>query len=133
MKESATETVTHAAPREFTPGCDRRVLLEHIMGKWGTLLLLALSEGPQRWSELRRRAVGISEKMLAQTLKTLEADGLVDRHASSNIPPRVDYALTDAGAELTALIVPLVDWVADYADRRTEQTGADPDATDRPI
>lgn len=84
--------------------------------RWGVLLLVALAEGPQRWSQLRRRAVGISEKMLAQTLKALENDGLVHRDAQPVIPPRVDYRLTDRGEELAALLLPLVNWVAEHAD-----------------
>jgi DNA-binding HxlR family transcriptional regulator len=100
----------------FPAGCPSRTVLDHITSKWGVLILLALSEGEQRWSELRRRAEGISEKMLAQTLKTLESDGLILRKAQQVIPPRVDYSLTDRGYELTALLVPLVAWAFNNAD-----------------
>jgi DNA-binding HxlR family transcriptional regulator len=94
----------------FPAGCPSRVVLEHVTSKWGLLILIALSEGEQRWSVLRRRADGISEKMLAQTLRTLERDGLVRRNAQATIPPRVDYSLTERGYELSALLVPLADW-----------------------
>ena len=100
----------------FPAGCPSRTVLDHVTSKWGVLLLVALSEGPQRWSELRRRAEGISEKMLAQTLKTLEADGFVSRDAQPVIPPRVDYSLTGRGEELSALLLPLVGWVAEHAE-----------------
>jgi len=100
----------------FPAGCPSRIVLDHITSKWGVLILVALSEGEQRWSELRRRAEGISEKMLAQTLKTLERDGLELRKARPVIPPHVDYSLTDRGYELTALLVPLVTWAYDNAD-----------------
>ncbi|UVJ39935.1 helix-turn-helix domain-containing protein [Arthrobacter sp. CJ23] len=100
----------------FPAGCPSRTVLDHITSKWGLLILLALSEGEHRWSELRRRAEGISEKMLAQTLKTLERDGLVLRKAQPVIPPHVDYSLTDRGYELTALLVPLATWAYDNAD-----------------
>ena len=100
----------------FPAGCPSRTVLDHITSKWGVLILVALSEGEQRWSELRRRAEGISEKMLAQTLKTLESDGLVLRRAQPVIPPRVDYSLTERGYELTALLVPLVAWAYDNAE-----------------
>ncbi|MFJ5862292.1 winged helix-turn-helix transcriptional regulator [Pseudarthrobacter sp. NPDC092439] len=100
----------------FPAGCPSRTLLDHITSKWGVLILLSLSEGEQRWSELRRRAEGISEKMLAQTLRTLERDGLVSRHAQPVIPPRVDYSLTAKGYDLTALLVPLVGWAFDNAE-----------------
>ncbi len=99
----------------FLAGCPSRTVLEHVTSKWGLLLLIALSEGEQRWSALRRRAEGISEKMLAQTLKTLERDGLVNRHAQDTIPPRVDYSLTDRGRELSALLVPLAAWAIQNA------------------
>ncbi|WP_426989433.1 winged helix-turn-helix transcriptional regulator [Pseudarthrobacter sp. Y6] len=100
----------------FPAGCPSRTVLDHITSKWGVLILLALSEGEQRWSELRRRAEGISEKMLAQTLKTLERDGLVLRKAQPVIPPRVDYSLTQRGYELSGLLVPLVTWAYNNAD-----------------
>lgn len=100
----------------FPAGCPSRTLLDHITSKWGVLILLSLSEGEQRWSELRRRAEGVSEKMLAQTLKTLERDGLVSRKAQPVIPPRVDYSLTERGYELSALLVPLMAWAFENAD-----------------
>lgn len=100
----------------FAAGCPSRVVLDHVTSKWGVLVLVALADGPQRWSELRRRAEGISEKMLAQTLRTLEADGFVNRDAQPVIPPRVDYSLTGRGAELVALLLPLYGWVVANAD-----------------
>ena len=75
------------------------------------LILVALSSGTMRWGEIRRWVKGITEKMLAQTLRTLEADGLIAREAHPVVPPRVDYSLTDRGTELIALLLPLVDWV----------------------
>lgn len=99
----------------FPAGCPSRIVLDHVTSKWGVLILMALSEGPQRWSELRRRAEGISEKMLAQTLKTLEGDGFIRRDAQPIIPPRVDYSLSDRGQELAALMLPLVTWIAEHA------------------
>lgn len=99
----------------FPAGCPSRTVLDHVTSKWGVLILVALSEGPHRWSDLRRRAEGISEKMLAQTLKTLENDGFVQRDAQPTIPPRVDYSLTERGTELAALMLPLVAWIAEHA------------------
>src|SRR6476619_1990901 len=100
----------------FPAGCPSRTVLDHVTSKWGVLILVALSAGPQRWSELRRRAEGISEKMLAQTLKTLEADGFVRRDAQPIIPPRVDYSLSASGHDLASLMLPLVAWIAEHAD-----------------
>lgn len=100
----------------FPAGCTSRVLLDHVMSKWGVLVLVSLTEGSQRWSELRRRAEGVSEKMLAQTLRTLEADGLVHREQQPVMPPRVDYSLTPRGEELAEVLVPLLRWVGRNAE-----------------
>ena len=98
-------------PGAFTPDCPARALLDHITSRWGVLILVALSSGTMRWGELRRWARGISEKMLAQTLRTLEADGLVLREQRPVVPPHVDYSLTDRGRELAALLLPLMEWI----------------------
>src|SRR5690242_2525734 len=100
-----------AGTDNFRPDCPTRVLLDHVTSRWGILILLALSTGTMRWGELRRWAEGISEKMLAQTLRTLEADGLVLREQRPVIPPHVDYSLTDRGRELAILLLPLMEWV----------------------
>ena len=100
----------------LTEGCPTRVVLDHVTSKWGVLVLLALSDGTHRWGELRRAVDGISEKMLAQTLRILEADGLVDRDARPTIPPHVEYSLTPLGRELVDRLLPLVEWIAVNAD-----------------
>ena len=99
----------------FSENCPSRTLLSHVTNKWGTLILIALSAGTLRWSELSRLVGGISEKMLAQTLRTLEADGLVRRDARPVVPPYVEYSLTDSGVELSSHLIPLVKWVAAHA------------------
>lgn len=96
--------------------CPTRIVLDHVTSRWGVLLLVALSERTLRWGELRRVVEGISEKMLAQTLRTLEADGLVHREVTASIPPRVDYSLTERGTELVGRLLPLMEWIADNAD-----------------
>jgi DNA-binding HxlR family transcriptional regulator len=103
----------------FTEGCPTRVVLDHIMSKWGVLVLLALTDGTHRWGELRREVQGISEKMLASTLRTLEADGLVERTSFPEVPPRVEYSLTELGRELMERMLPLVQWVASNAGEIT--------------
>jgi DNA-binding HxlR family transcriptional regulator len=124
---SASGTLTNVrmpvAGEVFAAACPSRVVLDHVTSKWGVLVLVSLSDGPQRWSELRRRAEGISEKMLAQTLRTLEADGFVHRDAQPVIPPRVDYSLTDRGTELVALLLPLFGWVVANADEIVGERG----------
>lgn len=96
--------------------CPTRIVLNHVTSTWGVLVLVALSQSDLRWGELRRTVQGISEKMLAQTLKTLEADGFVLRTAQPTIPPRVDYSLTARGHELTEHLLPLMSWIAANAD-----------------
>jgi DNA-binding HxlR family transcriptional regulator len=97
--------------RGLPADCPQRALLRDVTSKWGVLVLIALSEGPRRWSDLRHGIEGISEKMLAQTLRTLEADGIVVRDAKPVVPPYVEYDLTPGGREVTALLLPLLDWV----------------------
>ena len=92
------------------------MILDHVTSKWGVLVLLALSDGTHRWGELRRAVDGISEKMLAQTLRTLDADGLVHRDARPAIPPHVEYSLTPLGRDLVDRLLPLVEWIARNAD-----------------
>lgn len=82
--------------------------MEHVTGRWGTLVLIALREGPTRFNELRRRVAGVSEKMLAQSLHALERDGFVERTVHSTIPPRVEHALTPLGRQTTDKLSDLV-------------------------
>jgi len=115
-RTTPAEFVNADGRRTFPAGCASRTLLDHITSKWGVLIIVSLADGPHRWSELRRRAEGVSEKMLAQTLDVLEGDGLVHRDAQPVIPPRVDYSLTDKGESLAAVLLPLVDWTFWNAD-----------------
>ncbi|MFC5667475.1 winged helix-turn-helix transcriptional regulator [Kitasatospora misakiensis] len=91
--------------------CPSRGVLEHVTSRWGVLVLVALRERGYRFSELRRRVAGVSEKMLAQTLQTLERDGFVLREAHPVIPPRVDYSLTPLGLEAAEHVSALAHWV----------------------
>ncbi|MEX5713759.1 helix-turn-helix domain-containing protein [Parafrankia sp. FMc6] len=97
----------------FDTDCTSREVLEHATGRWGSLALAALVDGPLRFAEVRRAISGISDRMLAQTLQRLEADGLVSRTAHSAIPPRVDYALTDLGRPIAQRILDLIQAVYD--------------------
>ncbi|MDT0344336.1 winged helix-turn-helix transcriptional regulator [Streptomyces litchfieldiae] len=92
--------------------CPSRAVLEHVTSRWGVLLLaVLLDERSMRFSELRRAIGGISEKMLAQTLQTLERDGFVHREARPVIPPHVDYSLTPLGEEAARQVWGLARWV----------------------
>ncbi|MGW5275492.1 winged helix-turn-helix transcriptional regulator [Streptomyces sp. NPDC004044] len=90
--------------------CPSRLVLEHVTSRWGVLVLAALLERSYRFSELRREVGGVSEKMLAQTLQTLERDGFVHRDAKPVIPPRVDYSLTGLGKEAAEQVWGLARW-----------------------
>ncbi|CAL9546817.1 hypothetical protein SUDANB176_04358 [Streptomyces sp. enrichment culture] len=90
--------------------CPHRLVLEHVTSRWGVLVLTRLLERPYRFSALRRAIGGVSEKMLAQTLRTLERDGLVHRDAKPVIPPRVDYSLTGLGREAAEQVRGLALW-----------------------
>jgi len=110
-----TTDSTLVAADVYSADCGSREIFGHVTSKWGVLVLAALAPGTQRWAELRRRIGGISEKMLAQTLRTLEEDGFVHREAHPVIPPRVDYSLTPLGAELAERLLPVVDWIEEHA------------------
>ncbi|MFC9393258.1 winged helix-turn-helix transcriptional regulator [Streptomyces sp. NPDC057027] len=90
--------------------CPSRLVLEHVTSRWGVLVLAALLERSYRFSELRREIGGVSEKMLAQTLQTLERDGFVHRDAKPVIPPRVDYSLTPLGEGAARQVWELARW-----------------------
>ncbi|MFE5943353.1 winged helix-turn-helix transcriptional regulator [Streptomyces sp. NPDC056480] len=90
--------------------CPSRLVLEHVTSRWGVLVLAALLERSYRFSELRRHIGGVSEKMLAQTLQTLERDGFVHRDAKPVIPPRVDYSLTELGTGAARQVWELARW-----------------------
>jgi DNA-binding HxlR family transcriptional regulator len=91
--------------------CPSRLILEHVTSRWGVLILAVLLDGTRRFSELRRTVSGVSEKMLSQTLQTLERDGFVHREAHPVIPPRVDYSLTPLGQEVARQVWALARWV----------------------
>jgi len=93
----------------FARGCDSRVALEDISGKWGILALVALADGAFRFNALRRKVDGVSEKMLSQTLQTLERDGMVHREVQATIPPRVEYTLTPLGEKVADRLRSLID------------------------
>jgi DNA-binding HxlR family transcriptional regulator len=91
--------------------CPSREILKHVTSQWGVLVLVALMEGTHRFSELRRKIGGVSEKMLAQTLQQLEKDGFVDRLSHPVVPPHVEYSLTKLGKEIGQQVEALTDWI----------------------
>ncbi len=95
----------------FASPCPSRQILGHVCSRWGVLILIALKEGTHRYSELRRRMEGVSEKMLSQTLKNLCDDGFVSRVSHPVVPPHVEYSLTPMGREVAGLVANLADWI----------------------
>jgi len=96
------------SPAAFTCGLD--ATLRVIAGKWKPLIVYFLAQSPNRYGELKRAVRGVSDKMLIQQLKELEADGLVRRTDHKEVPPRVDYALTPLGRSLSEALAPLCAW-----------------------
>ena|ERR1043165_4250844 len=134
-------TLTAAARRErerdsynaYLAECPSHNLLAQISGKWITLLLAALRDGPLRYSDLSRAIPSVSQKMLTQSLRTMERDGVLTRTVTAAVPVRVDYELTPLGESLVALMAQVKDWAESnmdnvYAARREydEREAADP-------
>ena len=88
-----------------------------IGGKWKILILWQLANGTKRFGELRRLVSGVSEKMLIQELKELTADGITRRHDFNEVPPKVEYSLTEFGMSLAVACTPLCDWGSDHMER----------------
>ena len=114
----------------YTAACPSRQALDRIGDRWTILVVGALDGGPQRFTELARRIEGVSQKMLTQTLRGLERDGLVTRTVHATVPPRVDYELTRLGRTLSGPIAALERWAMDHmgdvlAARETYDAGRD--------
>lgn len=112
-----------ALPDAYDANCPSRQVLDRIADKWTTLVILLLKDEAKRFSELRHEIRGISPKMLTQTLRTLERDGLVSRTIYAEIPPRVEYRLTSLGATLCAPIAGILDWAEAHMDEVAESQG----------
>ena len=106
--------VTNARGDAFDPDCPTRVVLDRIGDKWTVLVIGALEDGPLRFTEVRTRIGGVAPKVLTQTLRAMERDGLLTRTVHAQVPPRVDYELTALGTSLTAPIAMLTDWAESH-------------------
>jgi DNA-binding HxlR family transcriptional regulator len=98
----------------YTALCPSRQTLDRIGDRWTILIFGALADGPRRFTELARRIEGISQKMLTQTLRGLERDGLLTRTVHATVPVRVDYELTSLGRTLSAPIAAIEQWARDH-------------------
>jgi DNA-binding HxlR family transcriptional regulator len=109
----------------FSERCPSREVLKHVTSRWGMLILVALSGGTHRFSDLRRKVGGVSERMLAQTLQWLVSDGFVRRKSYPVVPPHVEYSLTPLGVEVGQRVAALADWIEvnlkDILDRSQEK------------
>lgn len=108
------------APDVYAANCPTRQVLDLIGDKWSVLVIGLLEDEPQRFSELRRAIKGISQKMLTQTLRGLERDGLVSRTVYAEVPPRVEYALTPLGETLIPPISAIRCWAEQHIDEVTQ-------------
>lgn len=88
-----------------------REILKHVTSRWGILILIALRDGTHRFSDLRRKIGGVSEKMLSQSLQVLEQDGFINRVSYPVVPPHVEYSLTDLGEQISEKLTLLADWI----------------------
>ena len=95
----------------FAAQCPSREILKHVTSRWGILILISLRDGTHRFSDLRRKIGGISEKMLAQSLQALEQDGFINRVSYPVLPPHVEYILTDLGEQISEKVTILADWI----------------------
>ncbi len=92
------------------PNCGAREVFEVVSGRWGPLAIMALKQGKKRHGELRRELTGVSQKMLIQTLRNLERNGLVAREVYPVVPPKVEYSLTPLGSSLQPLLEAVCQW-----------------------
>ncbi|MBL7634404.1 winged helix-turn-helix transcriptional regulator [Atlantibacter hermannii] len=113
MKMTSDNTLTQQLRdgNLFAEQCPSRDVLKHVTSRWGVLILVALRDGTHRFSDLRRKMGGVSEKMLAQTLQWLEQDGFVNRVSYPVVPPHVEYSLTPLGEQVSEKVAALADWI----------------------
>jgi DNA-binding HxlR family transcriptional regulator len=108
------ERVGGVKPNVLSQSCESRRALDRIADKWTCLIVYALLDGPRRHGELKRTIEGISQKMLTQTLRSMETDGLVKRTVVDVIPPHVEYGLTPLGQTLSDPLVAICQWAMDH-------------------
>jgi DNA-binding HxlR family transcriptional regulator len=125
-KDASTITEILLRGEVLSEACPSRNVLRHATSRWGSLVLIVLKTGTHRFSELRRKIGGVSERMLAQTLQSLEGDGFVRRVSLPVVPPHVEYSLTPLGSELAGKVAELAEWVEVNMPRITESQARSP-------
>ena len=111
-------------PNIYDPNCPTRAMLDRVADKWTALVVLVLLDGPQRFSKLRGRIGGVAPKVLTETLRRLERDGILTRTAFPEIPPRVEYELTPLGRSLEQPIRAIAAWAEQNMPRITRARNA---------
>lgn len=114
------ETNYPLEPDIYNDNCPSRRVLDRLADKWTVLIVAKLAEGTQRFGELRRSIEGISPKVLTQSLRSLERDGIVNRRMYATIPPKVEYSLTPLGHTLVGLVAAIRDWAEQHIDQVEE-------------
>lgn len=117
----------------FDPNCPSRVILQRIGDKWASLVIQVLGDGPVRFSELRKMVNVVTPKVLTQTLRTLERDGLITRTIHAQVPPRVDYELTKMGASLLEPLSMLREWAESHVPAILEARDAYDEEQDKAV
>jgi DNA-binding HxlR family transcriptional regulator len=125
---SDTNLLETAQPWDvFDSHCPTRQVLDRVADKWSVLIVRRLSDGTLRFAQLRRAVDGISQKVLTNTLRGLERDGIVTRRIYASVPPKVEYSLTTLGRSLCGLVEGICDW----AEANIENVEAARQAYDR--
>ena len=109
-------TIKELGTNPYAANCPSRQVLDRIGDKWTVLVVIALTDGPRRYTELAKRIERVSQKMLTQTLRGLERDGMLSRTVHASVPPRVDYELTALGRSLLEPIAALEHWAVVHMD-----------------
>lgn len=100
----------------YDSACPTRMVLDRIADKWTVLIVGQLADGTYRFGEIRRKIDGISPKVLTQTLRALERDGILVRRIYASVPPKVEYSLTPLGRTLTELFTEIQDWAETHIE-----------------
>lgn len=108
--------VTVRLPEDVDPSCPVRSILDRVGDKWTALVISHLAAGPLRFTEIKRRVSGISQRMLTETVRGLERDGVLLRTVYASIPPKVEYSLTRLGVSLVDPVQVLVGWALDHRE-----------------
>tara|TARA_R110002111_G_C5892254_1_gene363325 strand:- start:120 stop:488 length:369 start_codon:yes stop_codon:yes gene_type:complete len=103
---------------DWKTGCDVEATLSVIGGRWKPILVCHLLNGKKRYGELRRLTPNATERMIILQLKELQADGIVNRHAYAEVPPRVEYELTEYGRSLELILVQMQEWGREFKNKQ---------------